>query len=280
MSKDTKDEFGNRMKGYEKEFTELRVEPSEILCVRLDGKGFSKFTKGFIKPFDDRMTKSMVQTAEVLVKETNAQVAYTQSDEISLIYTLGDKASEHIFGGKTSKINSILAAMATAHFNRFIAENAPEVMSNKGLAYFDCRSFGVPNEVEASNVILWRNQDARKNSISCMMRWTCGHKAMHNMSGEQMKEFMLNEKGVDWAELPNKWKYGVFSKRETYEGEMEEQKWLSIPEHKRPESKKFVRSRITSEAPSFYGDLPLAERIQMIIRKSVDLENGTSYGIA
>jgi tRNA(His) 5'-end guanylyltransferase len=82
------DEFGNRMKDYEKRFTDIRVAPEEILCVRLDGKGFSKFTKGFKKPFDDRLTQSMVQTAEALVNETDAQVGYTQSDEITLIYTL------------------------------------------------------------------------------------------------------------------------------------------------------------------------------------------------
>ena len=279
MSKNTKDQFGNRMKNYEKVFTEIKVDPSEVLCVRLDGKGFSKFTKGFTKPFDERMTKSMVQTAEMLVKETNPQIAYTQSDEISLIYTAGEKSSEHIYGGKVSKINSILAAIATAHFNKFVTINAPDIVSSKGLAYFDCRSFSVPELVEASNVILWRNQDAKKNSISCLMRWTCGHKAMQDMNGEQMKNYMLSEKNVDWNKLPNEWKYGVFSKKEKYETIMDEEQWNKIPENKKPDSRIVIRSRVVSESPKFYGDFSLAERINMITSKSFNIEKEVSYGI-
>lgn len=45
-----KDDFGNRMKEYERKYTNTRIPVSDTLCVRIDGKRFSKFTKGFTKP--------------------------------------------------------------------------------------------------------------------------------------------------------------------------------------------------------------------------------------
>lgn len=254
------DEFGDRMKDYEGSYTHQSIPPSQVLCVRIDGKGFSKFTKGFAKPFDDRLTKSMVDTTKELVSLTNAAIGYTQSDEITLIYSMGEKQIEHIFGGKTSKINSIIASMATANFNKFLSENSNSVDK---LAYFDCRSWGVPNNIEASNVLLWRVQDARKNSISAMMRWTCGHKAMDGLSGEQMKEYMLKE-GKDWNDLPDRWKYGVYVKRENFETQLSDEVWNKIPEDKKPLDRNVIRSGIAEIDLGYYGDLSLEERVKFI----------------
>lgn len=257
------DFFGDRMKDYEGSYTSQCVPPTQILCVRIDGKGFSKFTKGFAKPFDDRLTKTMVDTTKQLVSLTNAKIGYAQSDEITLIYGMGEKQNEHIFGGKTSKINSIIASMATANFNHFISKNAPETYAGKGLAYFDCRAWGVPNKIEASNVLLWRVQDARKNSISAMMRWTCGHKAMKNLSGEEMKQYMLKE-GKDWNDLPDRWKYGVYVKRENVEVELSDDVWNKIPEGKKPLDRKVIRSIINEIDLGYFGDLSLEERVNTI----------------
>jgi tRNA(His) 5'-end guanylyltransferase len=68
------------MKAYESAFTSTKLDPSQYMCVRIDGRRFSKFTKPFTKPFDWRVTKAMVTTTKALVKETHASVGYTQSD--------------------------------------------------------------------------------------------------------------------------------------------------------------------------------------------------------
>jgi len=202
------DDFGDRMKELEGRYTSARVPASDYLCVRIDGKGFSKFTKGFVKPFDERVTYAMVETTEFLVEETHANIGYTQSDEITLIYSVGEKANEQIFGGKVSKINSILASMATATFDEVIRDHTDK------RAFFDCRAWGVPTNIEASNVLLWRVQDARKNSVSAMFRWTLGSKAMHGLDQTQMKAKML-EAGHDWNDLIDEYKYGTYVKRVT-----------------------------------------------------------------
>lgn len=54
--------------------------------VRLDGHGFSKFTKGLKRPYEKWFHDNMVKTTAVLVHEYSAALGYTQSDEITLVY--------------------------------------------------------------------------------------------------------------------------------------------------------------------------------------------------
>jgi tRNA(His) 5'-end guanylyltransferase len=49
----THDSMGDRMKAYERT-TQVYVDSSTPYVIRLDGHTFSKFTRGFKKPFDDR----------------------------------------------------------------------------------------------------------------------------------------------------------------------------------------------------------------------------------
>jgi tRNA(His) guanylyltransferase len=254
-------DFGDRMKVYEGAFTGSKVQFPDILCVRIDGKGFSKFTKGFKKPFDDILSATMISTAEKLLKETHASVAYTQSDEITLIYTPKEKATEYLFGGKVSKINSVLASMATYYFNydlaTYIRVGRP--------AFFDCRSWAVPDLVEASNVLLWRVQDARKNSISALFRWTVGHRAMDGLDQIQMKEYLLTQHEVDWNDLPNKYKYGTYIKPVVFETLLTEEEMMKVPEHKRLDSMISVkRTRIDQVNIGYFGDLTLEQRMEFV----------------
>ena len=253
-----KDEFGDRMKEYERTYTSQRISTDQILCVRIDGKGFSKFTKGFRKPFDDRLSNVMIQTTKKLCAETHASFSYTQSDEITLIYTPGEKASEYMFGGKVSKINSILASMATHYFNYDLAAC---VKVDKP-AFFDCRAWAVPDLAEASNVLLWRVQDARKNSISSLFRWTAGHSKMHGLSGEEMKALLKSDYFTDWDKLSNKYKYGTYAKPVTVETYLTQAELMKIPEHKRPEADVLVkRTKVQELDLGYFGDYTLEQRV-------------------
>jgi tRNA(His) guanylyltransferase len=255
------DEFGDRMKSYEKVYTSAHVPIDQILCVRIDGKGFSKFTKGFKKPFDDRLGGVMVSTMMNLVKETHASIGYTQSDEITLIYTPKENASEYIFGGKVSKINSILASMATYYFNYDLAA----CVNVDKPAFFDCRSWSVPDLAEASNVLLWRVQDARKNSISSLFRWTAGHSKMHGLSGEEMKALLKSDYFTDWDALPNKYKYGTYAKPVTVESYLTQTELMKIPEQKRPEAEVLVkRTKVQELDLGYFGDYTLEQRMEYV----------------
>jgi tRNA(His) guanylyltransferase len=257
------DEFGDRMKAYERAYTAHRVDPSQMLCVRIDGKGFSRFTKGFKKPFDDGLARAMTLTTQRLVTETHARVGYTQSDEITLIYSTGESANEYIFGGKVSKINSILASIATANFNA-VLPSCTHLPVDK-LAYFDCRAFAVPSLMEAANVLLWRVQDARKNSVSALFRWTAGHREMAGLSQAEMKEYLLKFHAVDWNTLPNRHKYGTYIKPVSYETYLTADELSRIPEKKRPDTSVLVkRNRIEEIDIGYFGDLTAEQRHEFV----------------
>jgi len=255
------DSFGDRMKMLEKVYTASHVPIDQILCVRIDGKGFSKFTKSFRKPFDDRIGDPMTYTMKKLVENTHASIGYVQSDEISLIYTPGEKSSEYMFGGKVSKINSVLASMATWYFNYILGA----YIEHDKPAFFDCRAWAVPDLTEASNVLLWRVQDARKNSISSLFRWTAGHSKMHGLSGEEMKALLKSDYFTDWDALPNKYKYGTYAKPVTVESYLTQEELMKIPEHKRPEADVLVkRTKVQELDLGFFGDYALEQRMEFV----------------
>jgi tRNA(His) guanylyltransferase len=199
--------FGDRMKDYERQEAGRRFLPLLPVCARIDGKGFSKFTKGFERPFDSRMSELMCQTTAYLTQETQACIGYTQSDEISLVWYSSDAKSQIFFDRRVQKMVSVLASMTTAFFNAKIPAVIPE--KQNVLAMFDCRVWQVPTLEEAANTILWREYDATKNSISMAARHYYSHKVLYKKTGDEMQD-MLFEKGVNWNDYPPFFKRGVF----------------------------------------------------------------------
>ena len=85
-----------------KKFTSERIDPSKPFVMRLDGHGFSKFTRGLHKPYDYNFHKAFVNTASLLMKEYHADTAYTHSDEISLLFYPKKKRN-----AKNSNVNNV-----------------------------------------------------------------------------------------------------------------------------------------------------------------------------
>ena len=165
-----------------------------IVC-RIDGRNFSKFTRNLNRPFDERFQKCMIGTTKWLVEETGAQMGYTQSDEISLVWYSSNAEEQVFFDGRIQKMTSVLAAMATAKFSSLLVEELPEKV--KSLPVFDCRVWVVPSLSEAANVFIWRELDAIKNSIAMLAQSVFSHNQLHGKHGGEMLE-MLTKKGVEW----------------------------------------------------------------------------------
>ena len=231
-------DLNKRMKLYEGCYKTI-ITPRSYIIIRLDGKNFSKYTGKLDKPFDEDFSKAMNETAMALCDYFNAKFAYTQSDEISLLITEigGNVESQPELGNVLQKLCSLTASVATAKFNEvrniqnirakfedYLKIPASEFVMNcltlPKQAFFDSRVFVVPNEDEVMNHMIWRQQDATKNSISMAAHALLGHKATMNKSGAEKQEMMFQDKGVNWNDYPIKFKRGVVIAKETYEKEV------------------------------------------------------------
>jgi tRNA(His) 5'-end guanylyltransferase len=200
------------MKSYEEPSTSRKAFKGQPLIARLDGKSFHTFTKGLGRPFDVRLSGLMRDTMLELVDRFQAKVGYTQSDEITLCWHYPvDGTSEFPFDGRFQKLDSLLAAHATAFFNSRLASALPEKADR--LPTFDCRSFVVPTLTEAYHAFLWRQQDCTKNAISMAAQSMFSHKSLQGLHGPEMQEKMWKEKGVNFNEYPTFFKRGVFGRR-------------------------------------------------------------------
>ena len=211
------DELGKRMKEYYEQVPKTRLVRRTPVAIRIDGKAFHSFTKGFQKPFDEILIKSMQRTMQYLCENIQGCVlGYHQSDEITLILIDYKKlTSSAWFDYEVQKMCSISASMATMAFNKFFAE---EVKARAGFelydrlldtyckavdkgAMFDARCFNIPKE-EVTNLIYWRQLDATRNSIQMVGQANFSHKELQNKSCNQIQDMLMTERGINWNDLP------------------------------------------------------------------------------
>lgn len=207
-----KTSLGDRMKGYEA-VPKIHLMRRTPVIIRLDGKAFHTFTRGFDKPFDEDFMKAMQQTMKFLCENVQGCVlGYTQSDEITLVLCDYQKLDTDCwFGYCIQKMVSVAASMATFAFTKGLSHYACEsfdmekfeIVTRKLLkgAFFDARCFNVPIE-EVNNCLLWRQQDATRNSIQALAQSLYSQKELHGINTKQLQDKMFSEKGVNWNDLP------------------------------------------------------------------------------
>ena len=206
-----KDDLGDRMKNYENIHRNF-LSPKNYYILRIDGRAFSSYTKGLDKPFDDNFIRDMQETTKYLCENIQgAQFGYTQSDEITIVFTdLMSDVSDIWFRGNIQKIVSVAASMATAKFNQLRIKGRFENCANIcysiswdsiQMAHFDARVFTISQRHEVLNNLYWRQKDASKNSIQMLARSLFSHKSLQNLNGDQLQDKMMIEKNVNWNDL-------------------------------------------------------------------------------
>ena len=239
------DDLGTRMKEYEKR-NQYYLQKRTPVAIRVDGRSFHTFTKGFKRPFDDILMKSMQETAKYMCENIQgAKFAYVQSDEITIILVDYDTLETDCwFNYRTDKLCSISASMATMAFNRVFVKNVDEwgrlTFPNwdeggtneevdvdllklndayqraigKG-AMFDARCFNIPKE-EVTNLIYWRQLDATRNSIQMVGQANFSHKELQNKSCNDIQDMLHEQKGINWNNFPTYQKRGTCVIKEEY----------------------------------------------------------------
>mmetsp|Transcript_48739 Transcript_48739/g.127368 ORF Transcript_48739/g.127368 Transcript_48739/m.127368 type:complete len:307 (+) Transcript_48739:70-990(+) len=221
------DPIGDDMKRYEAQ-TGAQVDVKFPVVVRLDGHRFSKYTRGFARPYDMRIHEAMVGTAVDLIERFQAVTAYTESDEISLVFAphADDSPSALPFKGRVQKLVSVFAGYASARFNLHMvrasydnadpAERALQKRVELCEAHFDARAFNVPSLDELCSYLRWRAVlDCRRNSVSMLAQAHFSHDELQGVSAATCLE-MLERKGVRWDETPPFFRYGTYVKKSEY----------------------------------------------------------------
>ena len=229
------DNLGIRMKENYENIAKTKLVRRMPVAIRIDGKAFHTFTRGFKKPFDEVLIESMQETTKYLCENIQGCVfGYTQSDEITLILVDYEKLETCAwFDYEVQKLCSISASMATMAFNKFFEEEVKKQdelnkieyfesaasyieYQNKMIAYwksvqkgamFDSRCFNIPKE-EVTNLIYWRQLDATRNSIQMVAQSQFSHKELQGLSCNKLQDKLLTEKNINWNNYPIEVKRG------------------------------------------------------------------------
>ena len=224
--------LGDRMKNNYENITRYYLTRRMPVIIRVDGRSFHTFTKGFKKPFDDVLVKTMQDTMKYLCENVQGCVlGYTQSDEISLVLTdYAELTTDAWFGNNLQKMCSVSASMATLTFNKAFNDNIVKYIDNnldddcgvtkdlteyikilinarnKG-AMFDSRVFTIPKE-EVCNALIWRQQDATRNSIQSVGQANFSQKELHGKSCNDIQDMLMIQKGINWNDYSTTLKRG------------------------------------------------------------------------
>lgn len=222
------DQLGIRMKeNYENRSKTYLIRRMPV-AIRVDGRAFHTFTRGFEKPFDDILQKSMIKTMEYLVENIQgAKFGYCQSDEITILLTDYDTLETNAwFDYNVQKLCSITASMATLTFNcifdnlvsahcdnldardiQFGKYERSLLESLKKGAMFDARAFNIPKE-EVGNLIVWRWLDAKRNSIQMVGQAFFSHKELQGKGQADICQ-MLADIHQPWFQYSDNSRFGT-----------------------------------------------------------------------
>lgn len=237
MNRQDFEALGDKHKRYESLNQQYFFDSMPIM-VRLDGRAFHTFTKGLARPYDVRLTECMHAAAKEVLDQAKGLIAYTQSDEITVILPAYEQM---LFGGRKSKIESVLASIASVAFYKKLLELIPEKATH--LPAFDCRAWQYPRPELCIESLLWRETDATRNSLTMACSSMYSQKQLHG-KGRAAQHDLLHEKGVNWNDYPAFFKRGTYFVKRNVQQTMDQETWDKIPDRNKPESREFIRSVI------------------------------------
>jgi len=200
--------LGDRMKNaYENRFKYM-LPLRSYTGIRVDGKTFKTYTRGLERPFDAGLVEDMNKTAIYLCSNIiGAKIAYVQSDEITVLMTdFYDINTQAWYNNEVQKMVSVSASFATTAFNdarlqRFGYDE------NFKWAQFDSRVFQFSSREEAINNLIWRQQDATRNSLQSTGRAYYSHSELNNKSGADIHDLLMKI-NINWNDYAVGYKRG------------------------------------------------------------------------
>ncbi|KAI1456445.1 tRNAHis guanylyltransferase-domain-containing protein [Annulohypoxylon moriforme] len=283
--------LADRMKQYEAAF-EFTLPASSPVILRIDGHNFTGLAAHpcFQQPFDETIHKAMINTCSDLLLNLfpDATVAYTQSDEITLVFPRG----VHLHNERVQKLASLAASYCSARFDAHLILELDTLLNGAmdgngvlGSAYFEAQFFTVPTVEEALNYLIWRSgEDAMRKSVHAFAKTLLSPDRMRGMTTGEIIETLRSEKNVVYEDMVPKWvARGCLLKRELYQQEQSTRTKTSIEERG---VKEFSTENLKLVTEKYWDDLSSPDSTQLpksivpivVDNKSVSAGNTNIFG--
>jgi len=138
--------------------------PNTWIVVRIDGRGFSRFTTKykFVKPNDRHALDLMNAAAEAVMKELQDLVlAYGNSDEYSFVF----HKDCNLFERRASKLITTIVSTFTSYYVFLWSSYFPEKPLTPPLPSFDGRAVCYPSDLNLRDYMSWRQADCKLPSF-------------------------------------------------------------------------------------------------------------------
>lgn len=265
--------------------SEDKVLPNCWIVVRIDGKGFHKFSQkhNFEKPNDKRALSLMNHAAMTVMMEfKDITIAYGQSDEYSFIL----RKDTTLYNRRTCKIMSYINSLFTSSYVFFWQH----YFSEQKLKYppsFDSRVVLYPTDQNLRDYLSWRQADCHINNLYNTTFWalilkggltnTEAEKRLCGTFSSDKNEILFSEFDTNYNNEPEFFKKGTILVRKRVKHPKHEKiRQVILPLHEDLIQDKFwqVNSEILAlEASEFYDyqancELPELVKHQLHLNES------------
>ncbi|KAB5584763.1 Thg1 C terminal domain-containing protein [Coniochaeta sp. 2T2.1] len=191
--------------------------PNTWIVVRIDGRGFTKFSNkyNFTKPNDRRALDVMNAAAKAVVTELpDITIAYGISDEYSFVF----HKSSTLFERRASKIVTTIVSTFTAYYIYSWSTYFPDTPLAAPLPSFDGRAVLYPSLQNLRDYMSWRQADCHINNLYNTANWALIQKGgMDNKEAEKAlagtfaadkNEILFKRFGINYNNEPEIYKKG------------------------------------------------------------------------